>query len=400
MLVGLQKTMTIQSNIWKLYVIKASKWLILFMPIIWLFYEENGLTIADLFIIQSIYSVTIAIIEIPSGYVADVLGRKNSLVIGSFFGMLGMIVYSISYGFEGFLIAALCLGVGQSFISGSDTAIMYDSLLQLNRTNEFIKLEGRTISMGNLAEAFAFILGGLLAEISLRTPFYFQIGIAFIGFLFASLLVEPTLHKLEDGKTKPWKNIKNIIHFTLFKNKTLRYFILYSSFIGAGTLTMAWFSQPYFKSISINSKFYFGLIGAGLNLAVAIPSFYAHKIEANIKTKTLLVLMLMLICVCYFILFYLKGLIGLVILLIFYLTRGVATPVLRDYINRHTPSEMRATVMSIRSFIIRIVFASTSPILGYVADIYSLPLAMLFSGILFLVLGGSTLFFLLKLKFS
>jgi len=72
----------------------------LFMPIIWLFYDENGLSIADLFIIQSIYSVTIALIEIPSGYVADVLGRKNSMIIGTFFGCLGMIIYSYSYGFD------------------------------------------------------------------------------------------------------------------------------------------------------------------------------------------------------------------------------------------------------------------------------------------------------------
>lgn len=368
----------------------------LFMPIIWLFYEENGLTIADLFIIQSIYSVTIALIEIPSGYVADVLGRKNSMIIGTFFGCIGMTVYSLSFGFDGFLVAALCLGIGQSFISGSDTAIMYDSLLQLNRTNEFIKLEGRTISMGNLAEAFAFIIGGLLAEISLRTPFYYQIGIAFIGFVIALTLVEPTMHRLKDGKTKPWKNIKKIIRFSLKENQTLRYYILYSSMIGAGTLTMAWFSQPYFISIGINSKFYFGLLGAGLNLAVAIPSFYAHKIEESIKTRSLLIFILILICSCYFAISYANSLWGLLILLVFYITRGVATPVLRDYMNRHIPSEMRATVMSIRSFIIRIVFASTAPFFGYVADIYSLQQAILLSGILFFVLGGITLLFLLS----
>lgn len=388
--------MTVHSNIWKLYVIKASKWLMLFMPIIWLFYQENGLTITDLFIIQSIYSVTIAVIEIPSGYVADVLGRRNSLIIGTFFGMLGMIVYSFSFGFEGFLLAALCLGVGQSFISGSDTAIMYDSLLQLNRTKDFIKLEGRTISMGNLAEAFAFIIGGLLAEISLRTPFYYQIGIAFIGFVFAILLVEPKIHRIENGTTKPWRNIKNIIHFSLKENQTLRYYILYSSVIGAGTLTMAWYSQPYFISIGIDSKFYFGVLGAGLNLAVAVPSFYAHKIEESIKTKTLLILILVLICSCYFMISYTISLWGLLLLLLFYITRGVATPVLRDYMNRHIPSEMRATVMSIRSFIIRIIFASTSPLFGYVADVYSLQQALLLSGILFFILGGITLLFLLN----
>ena len=366
------------------------------MPIIWLFYQENCLGLTDLFIIQSIYSVTIALIEIPSGYIADVLGRRNSMIIGMFFGFIGMIIYSFSFGFEGFLMAALSLGIGQSFISGSDTALMYDSLVQLKRSNEFIKLEGRTISMGNLAEAFAFIVGGLLAEISLRTPFYFQVGIAFIGFVIATLLVEPKMDRLKDGKSKPWKNIKNIIRYSLKENLTLRYYILYSSIIGCGTLTMAWFSQPYFISIGINSKFYFGLLGAILNLAVAIPSFYAHKIEESIKTKTLLILILLLICICYFTMSLTTSLWGLLLLLLFYITRGVATPVLRDYMNRHIPSEMRATVMSIRSFIIRILFASISPFFGYLADVYSLHQALLFSGILFLILGGSALLFLLS----
>jgi len=387
--------MSIASNIWKLYVIKASKWMALFMPIIWLFYEENGLTITDLFVIQAIYSVTIALIEIPSGYVADVFGRKNSMIIGTFFGFLGILTYSLSFGFDGFLLAALCLGVGQSFISGSDTALMYDSLVELNRSDDFIRLEGRTISMGNLAEATAFIIGGFLAQISLRTPFYYQVGIALIGFVIALLLVEPKVHRLEEGKSKPWKNIKKIIHYAIIENAILRAYIFYSAIIGAATLTMAWFAQPYLKALGIGVV-YFGLIGAGLNLAVAIPSFYAHEIERRINTKILLSLILLLIVGCYFTVAYINTLWGLLILLLFYITRGVATPVLRDYMNRHIPSNMRATVMSIRSFIIRILFASTSPILGYVADLYSLQYALYLSGALFLFFGFIILTFLLN----
>ena len=387
--------MSIASNIWKLYVIKASKWMALFMPIIWLFYEENGLTITDLFVIQAIYSVTIALIEIPSGYVADVFGRKNSMIIGTFFGFLGILTYSLSFGFDGFLLAALCLGVGQSFISGSDTALMYDSLVELNRSDDFIRLEGRTISMGNLAEATAFIIGGFLAQISLRTPFYCQVGIALIGIVIALLLVEPKVQRLEEGKSKPWKNIKKIIHYAIIENAILRAYIFYSAIIGAATLTMAWFAQPYLKALDIGVV-YFGLIGAGLNLAVAIPSFYAHEIESRINTKILLSLILLLIVGCYFTVAYINTLWGLLILLLFYITRGVATPVLRDYMNRHIPSNMRATVMSIRSFIIRILFASTSPILGYVADLYSLQYALYLSGALFLFFGFIILTFLLN----
>ena len=387
--------MSIGSNIWKLYVIKTSKWMTLFMPIIWLFYEENGLTITDLFVIQAIYSVTIALIEIPSGYVADIFGRKNSMVIGTFFGFLGILIYSLSFDFDGFLLAALCLGIGQSFISGSDTALMYDSLVEINRSDDFIKLEGRTISMGNLAEAIAFVIGGFLAEISLRTPFYYQVGIALAGFTIALFLIEPKVHRLQDGKSKPWKNIKKIIHYAMIENNILRAYIFYSAIFGAATLTMAWFVQPYFKTLGLE-VIYFGLIGAGLNLAVAFPAFYAHVIERKIGTKTLLSLLLLLIVGCYLTVAYVDSLWGLLILLLFYLTRGVATPVLRDYMNRHIPSNMRATVMSIRSFIIRVLFASTSPIFGYVADLYSLQYALYLSGSLFLFFGLIVLIYLLN----
>lgn len=365
------------------------------MPTIVLFFQENSLELFDIMLLQAIYSVTIAVLEIPSGYAADVMGRKNAMVIGMFFGLLGIIIYAFSYGFWGFLPAALCLGIGQSFVSGSDTALMYDSLLEMGREKDFIKLEGRTISMGNFAEAIAFILGGFLAEITLRTPFYYQIGIAFVGFLIAVTLKEPSVNRLAHGKSKPWKNIKNIIRYAMLENRLLRNFILYSSIIGAATLTMAWFVQPYYKLLGIKIV-YFGVIGAVLNIAVAIPSFYAHVIEKKIDTNKLLILILILICICYIIVSQFVSLWSLSILFIFYIVRGVATPVLRDYMNRHIPSEMRATVMSIRSFIIRMIFASTSPILGYIADVYSLQNALLMCSFLFFILGLISLLYLIK----
>ena len=389
--------MAIGTNIWKLYVIKTSKWMTLFMPVIWLFYEENGLTITDLFVVQAIYSVTIALIEIPSGYIADVFGKRNSMIVGTFFGFLGILTYSLSFSFDGFLLAVLWLGIGQSFISGSDTALMYDSLAELNRSDDFIKLEGRTISIGNLAESIAFVVGGFLAEISLRTPFYYQVGIALVGFTVALFLIEPKVQRLHDGKSRPWKNIRKIIHYAIIKNNILRAYIFFSAILGAATLMMAWFAQPYFNTLGLDIV-YFGLIGAGLNLAVALPAFYAHVIEKKIKTKTLLGLLLLLITGCYFAIAYVSSLWGLLILLLFYLTRGVATPVLRYYMNRHIPSNMRATVMSIRSFIIRSIFALTSPIFGYVADSYSLKQALNLSGALFFFFGLVVLIYLLSQK--
>ncbi len=69
----------------------------LIMPIVALFYNENGLDNFDIFLLQAIYSVSVAVMEIPSGYMADVVGRKKTLILGSVLGALGYLFYSMSY---------------------------------------------------------------------------------------------------------------------------------------------------------------------------------------------------------------------------------------------------------------------------------------------------------------
>ena len=77
-----------KQNILALYLIKFSKWFSLVMPIIVLFYEDHGLGLQDVFILKSVYSVAAVTLEIPSGYLADVWGRKKCLILGCilFFG--------------------------------------------------------------------------------------------------------------------------------------------------------------------------------------------------------------------------------------------------------------------------------------------------------------------------
>ena len=77
--------MSVDSNIWKLYIIKALRWFLLAMPIAVIFFQDNGLSLSEVMTLQGIYSLTIAIMEIPSGFLADRFGRKQTLVFGTFF---------------------------------------------------------------------------------------------------------------------------------------------------------------------------------------------------------------------------------------------------------------------------------------------------------------------------
>ena len=83
---------------------------------------------------------------------------------------------------------------------------------------------------------------------------------------------------------------------------------------------------------------------------------------------------------------------GLAILFVFYIIRGFATPILKGYINQMTFSEMRATVLSIRNFIIRLMF------IGWLNDVYSLRIALLASAAIIMVPGALFLWLQLMAK--
>ena len=354
------------------------------MPIVVPFYESNGLSMKDIMILQAVYSIAIVVLEVPSGYLADVIGRKKTLIIGTIFGVLGFTTYSLSFGFMGFLVAEIILGIGQSCVSGADSAMLYDSLLDKGEEKKYTRFEGRITSLGNVAEAVAGILGGLLAGISIRTPYIAQTFVAFIALPAALTLVEPTrkIPLIKAGLME----IVRIARFALITDRPLRRNILFSAITGTATLTMAWFAQPFFEYSRIDIV-WFGILWTTLNLTVAITSYTAHRLEKTLGQKWSVLIIALLIPMGYLALSRFQQPIGLFVLYLFYLVRGYATPVLKDYINRITASHIRATVLSVRNFIIRLLFALTGPLLGWVKDIYSLPQALALAGFIFLVIS-------------
>lgn len=366
-------------NIWKLFIIKGTLWFMIIMPIIILFFQDNGLSLQRIMILQACYSLSVGLMEIPSGYAADILGRRKTLILGCVLAFVGFGLFSVSYNFWWFLVAEILLGLGNSFISGADSALMYDSLLEVKEEDRFLKYEGRSISIGNFSEAAAGILGGFLAAMSFRYPAYAQVIVTFIAIPIAISLVEPKVHKARLKSS--WKSIFKVVHFSLIEHKTLRTHIIYSSVIGVSTLMMAWLAQPFLKDIGVNMKNY-GLVWATLNIIVGIFAFRAHHIEKRFTELTSLYIIGIITVSTYFFIGTHMTYFSILVLFLFYANRGYATPLLRNYINRYTESNVRATVMSVRSFIIRISFAIIAPFIGWIADNHSLNSAFYTMGII------------------
>ena len=385
--------MQLKHNILKLYLLRGFLWFMLTMPIIVLFFQENGLTLMEVMILQSVYSLTIAITEIPSGYIADFFGRKNSLIFSTILTFCGYLIFSNFSSFEFFVCAQVIIALGGSLMSGADSALMYDTLLEIKEEKQYTKIEGRTYGIGNFSEAIAGLLGGLLATSSLLLPIQIQTAVLFLCIPIAVSLVEPSIHK--DNKLKNGLHtILKVVKFSLIENIKLRWLIIYSSIMGVATLSAAWLAQPFFKSIDI-SLIYYGVLWASLNVTAGISSVNSYKYEQKNNTPNLLLILGILMSLSFFIIYLLPNYYGLILIFAIYYLRGIITPLLKNQININTKSNIRATVMSVRSFVLRIAFAIVAPVLGYLADNNSIYNSFLLLSILIILISS---FSAVKLK--
>ena len=383
----------ILSNIWKLNLIQAFRWFMLIMPVIVLFYKENGLSMQDIMVLQALYSLTLVIFEVPSGYFSDTIGRRNSLVAGSVLCTIGFIVYSLSHSFFGFLCAEMILGFGYTFISGTDSALLYDTLLEAEKEQDFTKRQGRLGTTANFSETIAAILGGIIAVYSLRLNFYIETGIIALSIPTALSIIEPkTQQSLKPRMT--YKAFYNIICET-FAAPPLFWLITCNAVILAATLNIVWFVQPYLKMSGIPLVM-FGLVWTVLNLSVGTASLSAHKIRNILGNKISFGIPIILVIAGYFSLSFLYFKWAFILFIFFYFARGFTLPVFTNRINVQIPSERRATVLSIRVLLTRLIFSVIGPIAGHISDRSSIRDGLLFSGLTFLILGTVSLANLLK----
>lgn len=383
--------MHIKHNIIKMYFLKGVLWFMLSMPIIILFFKENGLSLTEIMTLQGAYSLTVALFEVPSGYLADLFGRKACIVFSTIFSFIGFLFFCFFSGFYYFLIAQILVGFAGSLISGSDSALIYDTLLQTNNKDDYAKIEGRNYAIGNFSEATAGIFGGFLAVSSIYLPVYVQTAFIFLSIPIAFTLVEPEIKNITSSRNS-LQSIFILVKSTLFESSKLRWLIVYSSAMGVATLSMAWFSQPFFIAIDLPLVL-FGIFWALLNFSSGISSYNSHYFSNKFNYKSLIYFSVIM-SLSFFLLGFSIISYGLFFIFIIYFLRGIVTPILRNEINKITSSNIRATVLSVRSFIIRVSFAILAPVLGFIAEHNSLSITFYFLAV---VVGFSTLLSAFKL---
>jgi len=351
---------------------KAFVSMMAWLPIFFLYFNE-GLTFREVILLESIYYISVVILEVPSGYFSDRIGRKKTLVISS----LAFAASYLAFGFWRpdfvlFAIAQILLATGFSFMSGTDTAFHYESLVDKGMEREFPDREAKVQSWSSYAGGLAALLGGLLGSVQLSygyiVSFVFMLPALFISARFS----EPT-NNSEASAALPLTQLKEIGRY--FKSKELVWLFLFSVVLYALIHVPYEFYQPYLSlleqndfNIPLDAALYSGVLFAGtrfLGGAVAGQSiFLANKL--GLKKLCLLALALQLGII---------GILGtllhpLLILLILLrsVSRSITTAPVNAEIAPRLAQQHRATYFSLQSLVSRLSFSVTLIILSFSID--------------------------------
>lgn len=369
----------LENNINNTILLVAFRNFIVFGAIIVPFFTELNLNLFQIFLIESAFALTVLITEIPSGYFADKFGRKKSILLGTISGFIGMLIYSFSSSFEFFVLSEILIGIACSFISGSDSAIIYDSLKELKKENIYKKIEGKKEAIRTTSIAIAALTSSLAAIYSIRIAFYITTITAFISIIFALRLIETKRNEKQVANEKFFLILKETI-----KTKDILIMILFSSII-YGLSNLHYLSSQNFLELINFPIVYFGLVFAFANFSVAIMSIYAYKIEKRFGVFKSMLIASILVGGSFFIFGLTSTLIGILGVFLFQFARGIRTPIVRDYINSRVVSRRRATVMSFDGFFGRGLFVLISPIFGLLILTYGFSIVnIIFSFIIFM----------------
>jgi MFS family permease len=225
-------------NEWVYYLTQICHSLVFTIPI-WILYYQMRVSVAQLSVLVTVQYIAQIALELLSGALADLIGRRSTIWMGFLFGAFAYLLFPLSTNFWQVLILVVLIGVADSFRSGSEEALVYDTFKQVGQEKKFGKVyaNGNVIYQGGLITATA--LGGILFSFYQHLP-YIMYGIfLLLGTVLAYWYIEPTI----DSTTFSLRNYLDQIRQgskEAFKNLYTKYLSLYYVFVGgitwAGTL--------------------------------------------------------------------------------------------------------------------------------------------------------------------
>jgi len=385
-----------RSSIIKYYLYKSTKAVEFYRPIMYLFFLAQGLNFTQIAILEAIYNLTTLLGEIPTGYIGDRVGRRNSLLIGTVLIAVTLLGIGLSESFLALAVLYVCWSAGYNFRSGSEDAWLYDTLTDDLSEDEFAHVRGRGESAALAVGAGAAIVGGYLGSIDLSYPWFVAAAVTGFGAVVLLTLDEPETYKKTDTDDLSFRRTVGIVKQALSK-RNLRAFILYYYVLYAAVTYLVFvFLQPIFQTVVVDLgvspeqvESLLGWFYAAYSLVGAVLSYYTGAIKEFIGIQTWFIVLPFIVGAALVGMYF----VPLLALPTFLVARGlsdVTRSFAGQYVNNRIETLGRATVLSAMAMVSGLAVIPFQLGSGVLSD-YVSPLFALAVGGVVLIIGSGVI---------
>jgi MFS family permease len=361
-----------------------------------LFLLDAGLSNFEAFAANAFFTVGMVIFEIPTGVVADTIGRKTSY-------LLGTITLSVTTGlywllwmwqsqFVWWAIVSVLLGLGFTFFSGAVEAWLVDALTSTGYAGGMEAVFGKGLVVGGIAMFVGSVLGGVIAQATnLGVPFLLRAAILVIMFIFAFVVMKD-LGFAPDRSRGPLKATRYVLDQSIehgFRKRSVRYVILSAPFASGVGIYAFYALQPYLLELYGDPSAYTvaGLAAAVLSLAQVAGGMLAHRIRGLFARRTTTIIGASVISAVVLVVLGVNSIfwLAIVFLVIWGFVFALAGPVRQAYLNDMIPAKQRATVLSFDSLFGSLGGVFIQPALGRSADLWGYGTSLVIGGVVELI---------------
>jgi MFS family permease len=332
---------------------------------LWRLYLENQ----QIGIIDSICFAAGLLLEIPSGAMADILGRRKTLILACILMAIGYVAMGLSFSGGMILLSYFIFTIGYSFYSGADDALMYDSLVENKKESQWKKVITTKNIIMRLSAITATFIGGYLFTINMRLPALVR-GLFFLLMLIA-LIKLPENYGRSDFKNsfqEYAKHIKDGVKQLLLPGITP----LLPLFVVIGSLTGTIYVSGLLRPLLLDHAGYDGvqqsyIIGAA-GLVTVIFLMFLRKYWELFSESAFIWILSLLIAGCFIWLSFASTQYWILVLVLIQIIQGIFAPLTSEFINSKIASTHRATALSALSLFQSLPYVIAAPLLGAAAD--------------------------------
>ncbi|MBI5019183.1 MFS transporter [Candidatus Gottesmanbacteria bacterium] len=353
------------------YIAEFFNGLIFHMPV-WVAYELQFITLGQMAIIEAVMQMSQLLSELPTGAIADLLGKKASVIIGRIIGVISLLMYATTTSFAGFIWYAIVSGIGDSFVSGAKDALLYDSLKQDKREAHYTKASSKLSLIFQLSFAMAILLGGILSLWGYTTAIYASVISYSIVLILSFWLKEPALDTEKFTLPRYIRQFREGFR-ELFKSPYVRDISLF--YIGVGGVT--WSAMMLFNTSLLTTigytTFQIGIIVAAIRLLNSSVLFGALHLNTLVTKRRAYLVFPVIMMLCYLPGVFLTKELAILAVGGSIFASSARWVILGGYVNEHYDSKNRATALSTLSMLVAFAVVGfalvSSPIMQYFGDV-------------------------------